>query len=70
MKGQHAPFFEFKSFQDRLPCYFSTTRRGVVTVTHGFPKKGNRIPKSEMKKAERIKTEYEQILLEKEEGSR
>ena len=53
--------FEFKWFQDRLPCYFSSRRR-IVTVTHGFTKKGNRIPKSQIERAERIKNEYEQML--------
>ncbi|MGA2774168.1 MAG: type II toxin-antitoxin system RelE/ParE family toxin [Bryobacteraceae bacterium] len=51
-------FFEFKSFQIRMPCFFHRGR--LVIITHGFRKKTEKIPPAEIKRAERIKGEDEQ----------
>lgn len=48
-------FFEFKSFQVRMPCYFQPGR--MLVITHGFRKKGDRIPPSEIARAKRIRKE-------------
>jgi phage-related protein len=48
-------FFEFKSFQVRMPCVF--TADGQVLVTHGFTKKGDEFPSSEIERAKRIVAE-------------
>lgn len=48
-------FFEFKNFQIRMPCYFLPGN--LVVLTHGFRKKGDRIPPSEIDRARRIKQE-------------
>jgi hypothetical protein len=54
-KIEATDFFEFKSFQIRMPCFF---REGaLVIITHGFRKKGDRISPAEIKRAERIKEE-------------
>mgnify|MGYP000157663267 CR=1 FL=1 len=52
-------FFEFKSFQVRLPCFRSGSRRFVIT--HGFIKKQDAIAPSEIERAQRIKSEHERI---------
>jgi len=51
-------FFEFKSFQIRLPCFFAPG--GLVVITHGFSKKKDKTPKSEIARAEMIKKEDEE----------
>jgi hypothetical protein len=48
-------FFEFKNFQIRMPCFFLPG--SLVVITHGFRKKGDRIPPSEIDRATRIKQE-------------
>jgi Phage derived protein Gp49-like (DUF891) len=48
-------FFEFKNFQIRMPCYF--LQGSLVVITHGFRKKGDRIPPSEIDRATRIKSQ-------------
>ena len=48
-------FFEFKSFQIRLICFYQPG--GLVIITHGFKKKSNKTPKGELERAERIKAE-------------
>jgi hypothetical protein len=48
-------FFEFKNFQIRMPCYFAPG--SLVIITHGFRKKGDRIPPSEIGRATRIRQE-------------
>lgn len=48
--------FEFKSYQDRLLCFFDG--KGVLIVTHGYKKKGNQTPKSEIKKARDLMAAY------------
>jgi len=47
--------FEFKSFQVRMPCYFQPDR--TLVITHGFRKKGDRIPPCEIARAKRIRKE-------------
>ena len=46
-------FYEFKSFQIRMPCFFEPGKR--VIVTHGFRKQGDKIPRSEIERAIRIR---------------
>ena len=49
--------FEFKNRQGaRIPYFYPTDMRGVTILTHGF-KKGSRV-NTEIRKAERIRTEY------------
>lgn len=50
-------FFEFKNFQIRMPCYFHSD--GRVIITHGFIKKGDSIPPEQIKRMKRIRYEYE-----------
>ena len=50
-------FFEFKNFQIRMPCYFHAD--GRVIITHGFPKKEDRIRPEEIERMKRIRDEYE-----------
>jgi hypothetical protein len=50
-------FFEFKNFQMRMPCYFQTA--GRLIITHGFIKKENRIKPEEIDRMKRIRDEYE-----------
>ena len=49
-------FFEFKSFQIRMPCFFAKGKR--VFITHGFIKKKDKIPKPELDKANQIMAEH------------
>ena len=51
-------FYEFKSFQIRMPCRFLDGR--VVLITHGFHKKRDRMPRQEMERAKRILEEDQQ----------
>ena len=46
--------FEFKSFQIRMPFAYAKVEQGMVLLTHGFIKKGNKVPKSEIERAWRI----------------
>lgn len=51
-------FFEFKAFQERMPCYFRPDAR--VVITHGFTKKKEgAAPRQEVERARTIKSEYE-----------
>jgi hypothetical protein len=50
-------FFEFKNFQIRMPCYFHTD--GRVIITHGFIKKGDSIEPEQIDRMKRIRDEYE-----------
>ncbi len=60
-------FWEFKSFQIRMLCYYGPDRR--VVITHGFRKKGDKIRRSELVRGENIRAEYERILTEAKKGS-
>lgn len=53
-------FYEFKAFQIRMPCYFRSDKR--VVITHGFTKKKDAAPKAEIARAANIKLEYEERL--------
>jgi hypothetical protein len=55
-KVEGTEFFEFKSFQVRMPCFFMGDRR--VVVTHGFRKKKEKIPRGEIERAKRIREEH------------
>ena len=55
-KTEGTEFWEFKSFQIRMPCFFLPNRR--VVITHGFRKKQDKIPRGEIERAKRIKTEH------------
>jgi len=46
--------YEFKSFQIRMPFTYAKGERGLVLVTHGFRKKTDKAPPSEIAKAKRI----------------
>lgn len=50
-------FFEFKSFQIRMPCYFQAP--GRLIITHGFMKKEAGIKPKEIERMKRIRDEYE-----------
>ncbi len=54
-KIEGTEFFEFKSFQIRMPCYYAPGR--LLVVTHGFLKKRGRTPSPEIARAGRIKKE-------------
>ena len=59
-KVEGTNFWEFKEFQLRILMYYCATR-SVVALTHGFRKKGDRIPKPMIERAEQIKAEYDEI---------
>lgn len=48
--------FEFKSDEGRVLCFFMIGRR--LILTHGFTKKGDKIPKGEIERAEMIKKDF------------
>jgi hypothetical protein len=50
-------FFEFKNFQIRMPCYFHTA--GRLIITHGFMKKEDWIRPEEIGRMKRICDKYE-----------
>ena len=52
-------FYEFKSFQIRMPCFYD--RRSIV-LTHGFKKKKDEIAPSELARARRIRDESRAAL--------
>ena len=56
IEGTH--LFEFKEFQIRMPCEFRSG--GLVVISHGFKKKADKIPPSEIERARR----YSVTLLE------
>ncbi len=51
--------WEFKDFQTRVLMYHCA--RGCIALTHGFIKKRGRTPKSQIKRANQIKREYEDV---------
>ena len=55
-KKLEGKLFEFKSYQDRLPCFFHGP--GVLIVTHGYRKKSNKAPKSEIRRAAALRAAY------------
>ncbi len=48
--------WEFKSFQIRLFCFFD--KASLVILTHGFIKKKNETPRTEIDRAVRFQREY------------
>jgi phage-related protein len=58
-KIEGTDFWEFKSFQVRILMYHCS--RGVIALTHGFKKKGDKIPEGQMERTRRIKEEYDSI---------
>ena len=54
-KIEGTEFFEFKSFQIRMPCFYAPGH--LLIVTHGFRKKRGRTPSTEIERAKRIKGE-------------
>lgn len=58
-KVEGTDFWEFKEFQTRILMYYCA--RGHIALTHGFVKKGDRIPKQQIERAYTIKEEYELI---------
>jgi phage-related protein len=62
-KRINTEFWEFKCFKIRMPCYYRSDRR--VVITHGFAKKADNIPRGELLRAQSIKEKYEAILASK-----
>jgi phage-related protein len=51
--------FEFKSFQLRIPCFeVRGAHARLVVLTHGFTKKTDAAPRTEIERAERLRTEF------------
>jgi phage-related protein len=48
--------YEFKAGQLRMPCFFDAKNR--IVVTHGFRKKSDDIPPSEIKRAQGVLRDY------------
>jgi len=46
--------YEFKSFQIRMPFAYAKNERGLILATHGFIKKKDKTPRSEIVRAWRI----------------
>jgi phage-related protein len=46
--------YEFKSFQIRMPFAYAKSERGLVLITHGFRKKKDKTPPTEITKAKKI----------------
>lgn len=49
--------YEFKAGQLRMPCFFDSKNR--IVVTHGFRKKADDIPPSEITRAEGVSESYD-----------
>ena len=56
-KIEETEFFEFKSFQIRMPCFFLPGN--LVIITHGFWKKKDKANPAEIERARLIKGEDE-----------
>ncbi len=56
------PIFAFKSYQTRILCFFyPDAQKKRIVLTHGFLKKKNSLPKSELVKAQQIYVEVMNI---------
>lgn len=53
------PIWEFKNYQTRILMYHCD--RQCIALTHGFFKKGGKIPKKEIDKANQIMGEYNSV---------
>lgn len=51
--------WEFKEFQTRIPMYHCAP--GCIALTHGFFKKTEKMPKSQLRRAEQIMLEYNKV---------
>jgi phage-related protein len=58
-KKVESDIWEFKEFQRRILMYHCA--RGRIALTHGFIKKGDRIPKTQTDRAKQIMLEYNQV---------
>lgn len=58
-KKVDAEIWEFKKFQIRMPCAYA--RGGLVIVSHGFIKKGDKMPPTQLQRARDILAEDERI---------
>lgn len=47
--------YVFKIFKHRLFCFFDGIE---VVITHGFKKKSNKMPRTELERAKRIRSEH------------
>lgn len=62
-------FFEFKHYQTRIIGYYAP-RQGAIVLTHGFTKKTDETPPSEITRAARYKEEYEGMMKDAQQGSK
>lgn len=53
--------YEFKSFQIRMPFTYAKDDRGLVLISHGFRKKRDKTPPSEIARAKKILQENAEI---------
>lgn len=53
--------YEFKSSQIRMPFAYAKGDRGLVLISHGFRKKSDKTPRSEIAKAKKILQEDAEI---------
>lgn len=51
--------FEFKSFQIRMPYLYASNEKRTVIISHGFFKKKDKAPTSEIERARKILAEDE-----------
>ena len=58
-KKVEGKIWEFKYYQTRIFMYYCARQR--VVLTNGFYKKGDKIPKEEIKRANQIMNEYNEI---------
>lgn len=58
-KKVEGEIWEFKEFQTRIPMYHCAP--GCIALTHGFVKKTKKMPKSELRRAEQIMLEYNEV---------
>ena len=49
---------EYESNAYRLLAFWDKEEKSLVVATHGFAKKGQKTPKKEIRKAERLRMEY------------
>lgn len=48
--------YEFKAYQNRLPCFFQPGR--VIVITHGFTKKTQKADPREIRRAEQDRARF------------
>ena len=56
-KQINGALYEFKAGQLRMPCFFDSKNR--IVITHGFRKKADDIPPSEIRRAEGVRRDYD-----------